>query len=128
MCALVGVEQGSCQRVVCVCLFAKCVFVVCGVCLFVVFVALVAHPLTTLSMCLPAVVDDGARCVQDVSLPPSCFSLCVFVVCGWWWCCGAECVVFVLLLLCVCVIMCVVRVRGRLRCGESVSVCALVGV
>ena len=94
-----SVEQGLVRGCCCeVCKFAVCLFVVARA-----RVALLAHPLTTL-LCA-AVVDDGARCVQGVSLPPpSRVSLsCVFVVCGWWWwcCCVWVCGVCCICLLCV---------------------------
>ena len=101
-CVRWSVEQGLVRGCLCV----GCEVCVCLLCVFVCCcarVALLAHPLTTL-LCA-AVVDDGARCVQFVSLPPLVFlSVCSLCVVG-----GGVCCVFGWL----CVIMCVrVRLSG----------------
>ena len=103
MCVRWSVEQGLVRGLfVCVC----CEVCVCLRCVCVLFsrarVALLAHPLTTLYVLSSTM---GARCVQNVSLPPpSRVSLsCVFVVCG----CGGGvvvcgCVGCVVFVCCVC--------------------------
>jgi len=88
-----SVEQGVVGGcVVCVSCEVFLLFTVCFVRLLLSALQYLAHPLTTL-LCLTALfVDDGARCVQYVSLPPSCvrcvcvrcvFVVCVFVACVW---------------------------------------------
>jgi len=109
-CMCVGsVEQGV-ARLCVVCVLRSVLVIFCFlVCLLLSALHFWAHPLTTL-LCLAALfVDDGARCVQLVSLPPSCVCLCVFVVCVCSLCvgggigvlCGVCCICLLRVIMCV---------------------------
>ena len=117
VCALDRSSRVLPDYVWCVCCEVCLLFAACVICLLLSASHFLAHPLTTL-LCFAALfVDDGARCVQSVSLPRSCVCLCVFVV---FVVCGGGVVVLcgVCCICLLCVIMCAVcAIKG------CVSVC-----